>query len=259
MRIFYFKKNLGKIIPLCCLIVMACWGIYGAYLGEPLSLQAGAAMEDVIEEGVSIALKIDDNGKVSGEDVMKLAKDLKAKRLTNVNLFFTKAWVQKYPESYTFVVKRGIETGVWWHDKETMQEKPVDIETANIYIMQTAEMMSNLAGENITLYLASDRYSAEEQANLANQVTCEGVSAKEKLEGMRTEDKLARVEATAEIGILYCDSISSKTILELEQIRDVLHSKNMELIKISKNKSLCNGEESKDNQEKGENNEQSMQ
>lgn len=256
MKIFYFKRNLGKIIPLCCLIVMACWGIYGAYLGEPLSLRTGAAVEDNIEEGVSIALKIDNNGKVSGEDVMKLAKDLKAKRLTNVNLFFTKAWVQKYPEAYTFVVKKGIETGVWWHDKETMQEKPVDIEIANVYIMQTAEMMSDLAGENIVLYLVSDRYSAEEQGSLANQVTCKGVAAKEKLDGMRTEDKLTRVEATAEIGVLYCDIVSEKTITELEQIREVLHSKNMELVKISKNKPLCNIEAQQDNREKGENNAQ---
>lgn len=256
MKIFYFKKNLGKIIPLCCLIVMACWGIYGAYLGEPLSLRAGAAMDDTIEEGVSVALKIDVNGNVSGEDVMRLAKDLKAKRLTNVNLFFTKAWVQKYPEAYTIVVKKGIETGVWWHDKETMQEKQVDIEIANVYIMQTAEMMSDLAGENIVLYLASGRYSAEEQASLANQVTCAGVAAKENLEGMRTEEKLARVEETAEIGILYCDMVSDKTIAELEEIREVLHSKNMELVRISKNKPLCNIEAQQDNREKGENNEQ---
>lgn len=256
MKIFYFKKNLGKIIPLCCLIVMACWGIYGAYLGEPLSLRAGAAIEENIEEGVSIALKIDNNGKVSGEDVMKLAKDLKAKRLTNVNLFFTKAWIQKYPEAYTFVVKKGIETGVWWLDKETMQEKPVDIEMANVYIMQTAEMMSNLAGENITLYLASERYSVEEQETVANQVTCVGVAAKEKLDGMRTEDKLTRVEATAEIGMLYCDSISEKTIAELEQIREVLQSKHLELVKISQNKPLCRGNEQQETYEKGENNEQ---
>ncbi|MCI8335974.1 MAG: hypothetical protein HFI72_02230 [Peptococcaceae bacterium] len=256
MKIFYFKKNLGKIIPLCCLIVMACWGIYGAYLDEPLSLRAGAAMEDTIEEGASIALKIDDNGKVSGEAVMKLAKDLKAKRLTNVNLFFTKAWVQKYPEAYTFVAKKGIETGVWWHDKETMQEKPVEIETANVYLMQTSEMMSKLAGENVTLYLASERYSREEQENIAAQVTCQGVSAKEKLEGMRTEDKLTRVEATAEIGMLYCDVVNTNTVAELEQIREVLHSKNIELVKISKNKPLCNIEKQQVNQEKGDNNEQ---
>ena len=252
MKIFYFRKNLGKIIPLCCLVVMACWGIYGAYLGEPLSLRAGAAIDEQIEEGVSIALKIDDSGKISGEDVMKLAKELKAKRLTNVNMFFTKAWVQKYPEAYTFVTKKGIETGVWWYDRETMQEKPIEIETAKVYIMQTAELMSNLAGDNVCLYLASGKYSVEEQANIASQVPYTGVSPKEKLEGMRTEEKLARVEETSEIGILYCDMVSDNTVAELEQIREVLHSKNMELVKISQNKPLCTSQPQQDNREKGE-------
>lgn len=67
MKIFYFKKSLRKIIPVCCLVVMACWGMYGAYLEEPLSLRAGAEMNTPVEEGVSIALKIDDSGKNSGK------------------------------------------------------------------------------------------------------------------------------------------------------------------------------------------------
>lgn len=169
---------------------------------------------------------------------MKLAKDLKQKRLTNVNLFFTKAWVQKYPEAYTFVVKKGIETGVWWYDEETLQEKTIETDVAKVYIMQTAELMSNLAGENISFYLASNKCSPKELSTLARQIPHMGVSAGQKLEGLKQAEKLQRVEETAELGIVYCDKLTETTIEDLEQIREVLHSKNMEIVKISANQKV---------------------
>ena len=96
----------------------------------------------------------------------------------------------------------------------------------------------------------------EERENIAAQVPYKGVFAKEKLDGMKLEEKLVRVESTAEIGMLYCDTVKEDTVTELAQIREVLHSKNIELVKISKNKPLCSIEEQQTNQEKGEDNEQ---
>lgn len=239
MKIFYFKRNLRKIIPAACLAVMACWGMYTAYLEEPLALRTGAGVDTPIEEGVSIALKVENNNANTGEAVMKLAKELKKSRFTDVDFFFTKAWIQKYPEAYAFVVKKGFETGVWWYDKDTMYEKPVEVEYAKVYIMQTAEMMSKLAEKNICLYLESTQCAQGDLTSIAQSIPCYGVCADQKLDGLKIADKLSKVEQTAQIGLVYSDTISATTVEELEQIRDVLQSKNMEIIPISVNKKIA--------------------
>ena len=244
MKIFYFKKNTKKTISALCLAMVTCWGMWSAYLGEPLVLYTGAGLDLVQDEGVSIALKIEDNPTNTGETVMKLARELKKKHLTDINLFFTKAWVQKYPEAYHFVVEKGFETGVWWYDKDTLHEKPVEIEYAKIYIMQTAEMMSNLAGKTINLYLESNLCSEGERTNVSKDIPYAGVCADVCLDGKKVTEKMALVEESAQIGMIYSDSISANTVSELEQFREVLQSKNIEIVKISVNqKQQLSGEQ----------------